>query len=458
MTISPSTKNKNVELASWLPFLGDLHHKEWELQRLEYYNYRLVNRNIREQRQLVGPAIRLRETSWNTMCPDIERPVAVTTVSNIATMARRLGMSWRAFRPEDGIMRAEGNGHVLSSTLARSIGIVLRYHHVGGLTPSSSSTYPNAKPSSGAELYIPTREADMMAFGKLPGCDGLKIPSFGLGTFEDVLASMESLDCTGKAIETLSNTKTLLTGKWDAHYTRGFSDIISLAAPMLRHRGSFVVRLPAPMKHCFGLTCYREGLIVFYNRLKQYITQREFRTVPSQIFWVLRQCESLQAAFPTEWESDFQANEQSNTRPLAFIDAVHTVWDVATTYFINLHTTGQLHNFDLMASHIPHAVNYWPNAWTHIRDGTTRNHYGLRSVEAEGMRMYFDYLPSIVEDMRQRSFEGKDELVHEAWFVMMFRAFCWWRCHFLEREKDEHYEAWVLPARYWNCELPVYIE
>jgi len=36
MTISPRTKNKNVELTSWLPFLGDLHHKEWKLQRLEY--------------------------------------------------------------------------------------------------------------------------------------------------------------------------------------------------------------------------------------------------------------------------------------------------------------------------------------------------------------------------------------------------------------------------------------
>ncbi len=196
---------------------------------------------------------------------------------------------------------------------------------VEGLTPSSSSTYPNARPSSGAELYISTREADMMTFGKLPGCDGLKIPSFGLGTFEDILASMESLNCTGKAIKPLSNTRNLLPGNWKAHYTRGFSDIISLAALMVRHRGSFFARLSASLKHCFGLTCYREGLIVFHHRLKQYITQRESRTVPSQIFWVLRQYESLQAAFPTEWESEFQANEQANPRPLAFLDAVHTV-------------------------------------------------------------------------------------------------------------------------------------
>lgn len=298
----------------------------------------------------------------------------------------------------------------------------------------------------------------MMTFGKLPGCDDLKIPSFGLSTFEDILASMESLNCTGKAIKPLSNTRNLLPGNWKAHYTREFSDIISLAALMVRHRGSFFARLSASLKHCFDLTCYREGLIVFHHRLKQYITQLESRTVPSQIFWVLRQYESLQAAFPTEWESEFQAKEQANPRPLAFLDAVHTVWDVAATYFINLHTIGQLHYVDLMASHISYAVNYWPNAWTHIRDGSTHNHYGLRSVEAEGMRIYFDYLPCIVEDVRQRSSEGKAEPVHEAWFVMMFRAFCWWRCHLLRMEKNELYEAWVLPARYWDCELPVYIE
>jgi len=57
------------------------------------------------------------------------------------------------------------------------------------------------------------------------------------------------------------------------------------------------------------------------------------------------------------------------------------------------------------------------------------------------MRIYFDYLPCIVEDVRQRSSEGKAEPVHEAWFVMMFRAFCWWRCHLLRREKNELYEA-----------------
>lgn len=110
-----------------------------------------------------------------------------------------------------------------------------------------------------------------------------------------------------------------------------------------------------------------------------------------------------------------------------------------------------------MASHMSCAVNYWSDAWEHIQSGTTRNDYGLRSVEAEGMHMYFDYVPSIIKNIRQRGFEGTDELVYEAWFVMMLRAFCWWRCHFLGREKDHIYGAKVLPERYWDSKIPVYI-
>lgn len=457
MTISPTTENRSDELVCWLPLLGALHQNEWELQRLGCYNYQPMDINTREQGQLVRPAIRLQERSWDFMSPDILRPVAVTTVSNIATMARRLGMSWKAFRPEDGVMRAEGNGHVLTSTLARSVGVVLHYQHVAGATASSSSTYRSVKPTAGTEKYIPTLEADMMAFGILPGYDGLNIPTFRTGTLSEVLAAMDILDPTCKASETLSNIGNLLAGKWDAHHTRGFSDLIPLAAPMLRRRKSPIIRLPTPMKHCFGLTSYREGFVIFHSRLKQYIKQRESHTVSTQVTWVLQQYETLKATFPAEWESEIHANEYSNTRLLVFLDAAHTVWDAATAYFIHLHATFQLHYFDLMACHISHAVNYWSDAWAHIRDGTTRNDYGLRSVEAEGMHMYFDYLPGIVESLRQRGCEGRDELVYEAWFVMMLRAFCWWRCHFLGREKDQLYGAEVLPERYWDSKIPVYI-
>ena len=98
--------------------------------------------------------------SSNFIPPDIAQVSAVTTVGEIAIIARRLGMSWEDFNPELGSMRAKGNGHRLFSTLARSTGIVLQYIHLGG-GPSSNvkSILPNIEASPKAELYVPSREA-----------------------------------------------------------------------------------------------------------------------------------------------------------------------------------------------------------------------------------------------------------------------------------------------------------
>lgn len=80
------------ELVCWLPLLRSLHTHEWELQRLGCY----VEQGFSLPR--AGPAVRFRERSWDFMLPDIVRPHAVTNVSDIAVLARRLGMAWGDFR------------------------------------------------------------------------------------------------------------------------------------------------------------------------------------------------------------------------------------------------------------------------------------------------------------------------------------------------------------------------
>lgn len=54
-----------------------------------------------------------------------------TTVAQIAILARRMGMHWIDFRPEDGIMSAEGNGLVVYSALVRSVGVVVHFRQLG---------------------------------------------------------------------------------------------------------------------------------------------------------------------------------------------------------------------------------------------------------------------------------------------------------------------------------------
>lgn len=209
---------------------------------------------------IARPGVIFRERSWDFMPPDIVRPFAVTNISNIGVMARRLGMTWTDFRPEDGIMRAEGNGHVLNSTLVRSIGILLQYMYVG-LRDSDTTLSRN---SAMLNPYIPTREADMLCFGILP-CYTSLIPhrAFKIGTIEDVYTTMNILDETRKASKKIKDVRGIVPT-----CTFGFSDLIPLAAPMMRLRGTTVIRLPIPTEYCVGLMCHKEGFVVFHNRLK----------------------------------------------------------------------------------------------------------------------------------------------------------------------------------------------
>lgn len=454
---SPYGEDRSNELACWLPFLGSLHRNEWELQRYGCYDRQLPLGNPIGQQQLVGPAVRFREMSWDLMPPDIVRPFAVTAVCDIAVMARRLGMSWVVFNPEEGNMRAEGNGHGISSTLARSIGLILQYIRLeGGVMSSPKSLFSTVRELSKAEIYIPTREADMMGFGILPGYDRLEIPSLKVGTIDEVYATMDILDSTRKASRKLRDMKNLLMGKWDAHCTYGFSDIIPLATPMIRRRHSTIIRVPTPAEYCSSLLSHKEGFVVFHNRLKEYLSRRTEDNLFEQAHLVLEQYEKLKSRY-IEWENETETKEGVNECNLNFLEEVHGCWDTATDYFVHLHDTHQLHYRDLMASHISHAVNYWGDAWKQLNEGKARDNYGLRALEAEGTHLYFDYLPRIVADMRMKGFDGHEELVHEAWFTLMFRAFCWWRCHSLHPGEDQSYKGSTLHSRYWDSKLPVYI-
>lgn len=151
-------------------------------------------------------------------------------------------MRWTDFRPEENTMRAEGNGHVLNSTLVRSIGIILQYMEVG-----DSFSLPKD------ELYIPTRQTDAMNFGILPRSHLIYRADLPIGTIEEILVVMNQFDPSGAATKKARDTHAC--GKRPF----GFSDIIPLVAPMMRFRGSSIIRLPVPADHCDGLLSHKEG-------------------------------------------------------------------------------------------------------------------------------------------------------------------------------------------------------
>ncbi len=457
MTYDGDAEERSSDFASWLLLLGSLHSNERELKRYGCYSLPALSGNQNSQRQLVGPAVRFHELSWNSMPRESVHPSAVTSVSDIAIIARRLGMTWQVFSPEGGCIRAVGNGHGISSTVARHIGLVLQYTRIeGDATSFRKSILPTASRVSKTELYVPTREADMTGFGILPGCDSLNIPDLKVGTTAEVYATMDILDGTRKASSKLREVNRLLVGKWDAHCMYGFSDIIALAAPMIRCRNSTIVRVPTPAEYCSSLLAQRECFVVFYSRLQEYVSSGSEDMSLKQAEGILKQYEQLKSRY-SEWENEAEDGIAGNGRILSFLEEVHGCWDATTVYLIRLQDIHHLQYLDLMSSHISHAVNTWGDAWQKLKQGKARDNYGLRALEAEGSHLYFDYLPFIVEDMQKKGFKGPEELVHEAWFTLMFRAFCWWRCHSLYPGEDQDYKGSTIPSRYWDCRLPVYI-
>jgi hypothetical protein len=115
-------------MVCWIPLLHWLHESTAISLNLAYLTEEVT---FQPPHRIRLPAIVFRELSWDFLPPDVVRPLAKTTLSDIAVIARRMGMKWKDFRPSDGILRAEGHSHTITSTVVRSLGIVLQYSYTG---------------------------------------------------------------------------------------------------------------------------------------------------------------------------------------------------------------------------------------------------------------------------------------------------------------------------------------
>ena len=194
------------ELVSWIKLIEALHYNSRRTLELTGYgdsqltlsptNAKQVFFNALGNQKYLIHDMRIEERSWDFVPPEVVRPLAVVGVSDIAIMARRLGMFWKQFDPLEGNMRAEGNGFTITSTLVRSIGIVLQI----GVSDPLPDEYDMEQVH---ELYIPSEAADKMGFGIVPGQAGLNIPDYKLGTEAQVLATVKEIDPTRRTSDTL---------------------------------------------------------------------------------------------------------------------------------------------------------------------------------------------------------------------------------------------------------------
>lgn len=287
------------------------------------------------------------------------------------------------------------------------------------------------------ELYVPSELADKMGFGILPGQESLYVPHYRIGTEEQMKEIVSNI-----STEALDHLKDL--NESNPGWTPGISDIIGMAAPMIRLPGSSIIRVPQPSGYAVGPTQQEDGFVVFHNRLKDHIAEKDKRDKPvsKQTRLILHQYEELLERYGKQWES--QHHCKMNKTSIAFLDDLHTKRTATTQYFIGLQSketleknNGQRFRFiDLIYSHITHAINYFPIALDRIRaqPSQARDTYGLHVADwiIEGSHVYFDNIPKVAASMKERGFDNP-EVVEEAWITLMFRAFLWHRSHFMVR-------------------------
>lgn len=151
-----STANDD-ERASWVILLEALQKEEREGARWETNNRttRVLRVKYDPPNHTIVHQIQQKTRSYDFMPPSITKPYATTTISHLVEMVGLLGMYWKAFEDVRGNIRAEGNGYILTSTLAQGLGLLCTFSVTG------KSKFEDRR-------VIPSHDIKELVFGCVP--------------------------------------------------------------------------------------------------------------------------------------------------------------------------------------------------------------------------------------------------------------------------------------------------
>ncbi|KAF8854108.1 hypothetical protein BDZ45DRAFT_747872 [Acephala macrosclerotiorum] len=430
------------EMACWVPLLHWIHEKSGEsLTSAE--KFRDPEGTPPPKRRL--PAIIFRERSWDFQLPDVVRPLAKTTLSDIAVIARRMGMKWKEFRPSDGILRAEGHSQIITSTTVRSLGIVLQYAytgqnrrlHMAELNLQKRLVTGSIIPEQ-EEIYIPSAMSDRFGCGVLRTESLLGLPDLTVSTQTEVVKALSTLDRTGVSSATLSK---ILKDNPEFRFRVG--DLVALTTGPARCQGSSLVQVPAPSDNVHGVTTSSIGRRAFRQCLEEYIVIHHGNVgAPTQR--ALQLCHEIGTQYAA-WDHTDEYSRQDEQwivmRDPKYLDLVQ----------------GHLHDLTLMLNEWEqqHTFRYINLLEIHIRmamlaeNGETSTQRTWSNDYKTDIDGYFRLLPNIVEEMKKAGLHDRQMIV-DAWVTMMMRAFCWGAIHFFVPGER-------VPIQYFGSQLPVYI-
>jgi hypothetical protein len=402
------------------------------------------------------PVVQIIHKSWDFMPTDVVRPMASSTVSDIAVMARRLGMVWKTFDPGSGSMRAEGNGHVITSTMVRSLGTVLQYSFT-------------SRKNAGNCIYIPVREADKLGFGLVEFDHRLFGPEMprdlDVGSYQGIASTLSLVMGTGLSHSSPVGIEFPLrlifnAMKSENDFIPGLNDLVPLCSAMLSTSPStakdrWQSRIPAPNLYLKGVTSSKEAFQVFETRLQYHVDERSDRASEhsKHVLSCLRTLPEhfrLRLENEQEWEHWDYRLEDSHDDELRTKRLVIQYHTDMTSFLQN----GRVIYRHLVGEHMMMAIcAQAAKLGVRSESDLDKPDHGLGS----DMDNYFGSLGDMVLKVIEKCNYWRPDVklgveeVEDAWFSMMFRAFCWQGSHSMIPGVPP------LPSEYWNSKMPVYI-
>jgi hypothetical protein len=434
------------EMACWVPLLHWIHEKTGiSLDDRPSITLQWTDPILMPPPDLRLPAIIFRERSWDFQPPDVVRPLAKTTLSDIAVIARRMGMKWKDFRPSDGILRAEGHSQTITSTIVRSLGLVLQYSYTGQNQRLAMAEHNLKKRlvtgsifTEQEEIYTPSAEADRLGCGVLRTDRKLGLPDVTVSTQGEIITALGYLDRSGTSAAAL--TKIL---RENPEYRFRVADIVALTTRPARLPGSHLVQVPAPSDNMEGVTTSSVGRRAFRQCLEEYIVVHKGNVghYTQQALDICHEIGTKYAAWDHTDDYTTQDEQWIVTRDPQYLDVVQERLDSLTKV---LNQWEQAHSFryhNLLGIHIRIAMS--------ADGGGTSMQRNLGTDYKADVDGYFRQLPKIVEEMKKTGFHDQQMIV-DAWVSMMLRAMCWGACHFFVPGER-------VPIQYFGSQLPVYI-
>ena len=414
-----------------------------QIPRSELYEINLDSQSTSMLQQYSLPEYGYEERSWDFMPPDIARPLASTTVSDIAICAVRLGMRWKDFRPMDGSLIAEGQGQTLISTHVRSIGLILNY---------TFDTYKN-QTDTDKSFWVPSGIADRFIFGIMPSpfkslCEG----GLELGTVTDIYATFSIISPSGSLQTALREYQ-----ESDPQRIPGISDLFCMTCPMLRIYGSPIDQVPQPFKSIFGPMSSASGLRAFHSCLHSFVSSTP-KSASAQARWILQCCDTMHTRSQSWQSPSFLA---INGGQVEVIDTYQRQFAKTTLYIQDFcHATYTI-PFMTDAEGIQGLSLYEALLLEHMHQaiviaGEVRQEKS--KIKAPRDDVYFEEMWKYFENNFSRlcsSLSGLAEknVLIDLWLTLVYRGFCWAQCHSISTT-SAHY---TVSAKYYNSQMPVYI-